>query len=241
MINHSNHKPLLKPKFKEIPLYIFRAFLFISSNGINLIILILLLTFWQTGSKIMTTIATIFNPTASPPKIDASTIILQQVQQASELTTAVFVMETVVPTSQDRKIGEFVIATTKLLYIAHGEVRAGVDLHQLTAEDIKIERNKVIINLPAPQILDSKIDVRQSQVYDYNRGFLSLGPDVAPQLQTLAQQETLKNMVNQACSQGFLEEANQKAETTLIGLLNLAGYEKVEIKTTPPERNSCQI
>jgi hypothetical protein len=57
--------------------------------------------------------------------------------------------------------------------------------------------------------------VRQSQVYDYDRGFLSLGPDVAPQLQTLAQQETLKNIVTQACRQGFLEEANQKAETTI--------------------------
>jgi hypothetical protein len=97
---------------------------------INIIILIYTShVFGKPVSKIISTITTIFNPTACHPKNRYSTIILQQVRQASELTTAVFVMEAVVPTSQDRKIGEFVIATTKLLYIAHGEVRAGVDLN----------------------------------------------------------------------------------------------------------------
>jgi hypothetical protein len=241
MINPTKDKQLLKPILTQIPLSIVRYFLLMSTSAIAIIAFIVILSFWQTGNKIISTITSIFNPEAATPKIDIPTVILHQVRQASELTTAIFVMEAVVPTSQDRKIGEFVVATTKLLYIAQGEVRAGVDLTQLTAENIQVTDNKVIINLPPPKILDSKIDVAESKVYDYNRGFLSLGPDVAPQLQTLAQQETLKTIVNKACSQGFLEEANQKAETTITGLLNLAGYEKVEIKTTPPAPDTCKI
>jgi hypothetical protein len=57
---------------------------------------------------------------------------------------------------------------------------------------VQVTNNTIQLRLPPPRILDSKIDVNRSSVYDYNRGFLGLGPDVGPQLQTLAQRETLK-------------------------------------------------
>ncbi|MFN9672445.1 MAG: DUF4230 domain-containing protein [Microcystis sp.] len=60
-------------------------------------------------------------------------------------------------------------------------------------------------------------------VYDYDRGFLGLGPDVAPQLQTLAQQETLEKILATACQKGILQEANQKAVLALTQLLLNSG------------------
>ena len=148
-------------------------------------------------------------------------------------------METIIPASAERKLGEFPIATTKLLYIARGEVRAGIDLSQLTESDIKVNNNNIQINLPAPKILDSKIDVNRSSVYDYDRGFLNLGPDVAPQLQTLAQRKTLTKIIDTACEQGILEIANQRAETAISQLLIGTDNKQIEIKITTPSDNSC--
>jgi hypothetical protein len=125
-----------------------------------------------------------------------------------------------------------------LLYIARGEIKAGVDLNELTNADIKVNNNSIEISLPPAKILDSKIDVNRSRVYDYDRGFLNLGPDVAPQLQTLAQRKTLVEIVNTACNEGILEEANIKAKQTISQLLVNTGYQ-VQVETRSPE--SCGV
>jgi hypothetical protein len=208
-------------------------------GGIFLVILLLLFDIWRSGGKLISAIESFFAP--STPKIDVSRILLTQIRGVSELTTAVFTMEAVVPTSADRKLGEIVVATTKLLYIAQGEVRAGIDLNQLTPEAIRVSNDGIEIQLPAPEILDRKIEVDRSQVYDYNRGFLGLGPDIAPQLQTLAQQETLAKIVQNACDRGILQEANERSKIALTQLLTTAGYQKIDIKTTDPSKADCQF
>ncbi|NEO83263.1 MAG: DUF4230 domain-containing protein [Spirulina sp. SIO3F2] len=169
------------------------------------------------------------------PVVDAPTLIVQSIREASELTTAVYSLETVVPTSQDRVWGDVVVGTTKLLYIAYGEVRAGIDLSQLDATDVQVAAEQLTVQLPPPQILDRLVDVGRSQVYDYNRGFLSLGPDVAPQLQTLAEREALAKLDIAACEQDILERANERAATAITELLTLSGYDNVVVNTTPAD------
>ncbi|MDV2998416.1 MAG: hypothetical protein N5P05_000022 [Chroococcopsis gigantea SAG 12.99] len=215
---------------------LFRSLGNVGQTGVTLLMLLIILSILQLGSRVFTRLDAWFSPAV--PKIETTSLIINQIRSVSQLTTSIFVMETVVPTSQERKLGDFVIGETKLLYIAQGEVRAGINLDKLTADNVKIHGKDVIIQLPAPEILDSKIDVSQSKVYDYDRGFLGLGPDVAPQLQTLAQQETLKRVTKAACQQGILKEANKKAQLAITGLLTTAGYEKVEIISK--ESKSCQ-
>lgn len=210
-----------------------------TQGGIVLAIILVFFGMWQSGSKLISAIESFFAP--STPKIDRASILLTQIKGVSELTTAVFTMEAVVPTSADRKLGEIVVATTKLLYIAQGEVRAGIDLSSLKPQDITVENEKIKIQLPPPKILDQKVDVAGSQVYDYDRGFLGLGPDMAPQLQTLAQQETLTKIVQNACARGILQEANERAKVALTQLLTTAGYQNIAIKTTEPSLRECQI
>ncbi len=208
-----------------------KKLLLMGSSGITILTFFMLLGAWRMGNGFLDTISGFFQPTQ--PQVDIPTLIVEQMRDASELTTTVFVTQAFVPTSADRKLGELVVATTKLLYLAHGEVRAGVDLSELTQNDIKVINNEVEITLPPAEIIDSKIDVNSSQVYDYNRGFLGLGPDVAPDLQTLAQRETLSKIVDSACSQGILEQANKSAVFTVTKLLNTSGYKNVEVKTSP--------
>lgn len=173
------------------------------------------------------------------PHVDVRTLVVQQVRGASELTTAVFAMEAVVPTKRDRTLAGYTVGTTTLLYIGYGEVRAGVDLNQLTSEDITIQGDRITVQLPPPIILDSKIDVNRSTVYDYDRGFLSLGPDAAPQLQQLAQQATLAKITEAACQQQLLDEANTRAEQVIQRLLKTAGYANVTVLTQPVSAAAC--
>lgn len=218
---------------------LFRNLLLMTTGGAVLLAVVLGVGVLRSGTRFFEGLHTMFNAPQPKPQVDVRSLIVSQVRGASELTTAVFTMEAVVPTRQDRNLGGYTLGTTTLLYIAYGEVRAGVDLKDLKPEDVQVVNNTIQLKLPPPRILDSKIDVNRSSVYDYNRGFLGLGPDVAPQLQMLAQQETLKKIVTAACSNGVLTQANDRAQLVVEKLLNTAGYKAVEVKSQSPQPSSC--
>ena len=195
---------------------------------------------WRSGQQFLQAVPALFIPAVTEPEVDVRTVVVQQLREASELTTAIFAMEAVVPTQSDRTLAGYVIGSTNLLYIAHGEVRAGVDLSQITVDDVQLgEESAIRITLPPPQILDSKLDVGKSTVYDYDRGWLSLGPDNAPLLQTRAQQEALGKINAAACTTGLLAEANRRAEITVGQLLSTAGFQSVKVITQPPRPSAC--
>ena len=206
------------------------------------VLCLMLLNIWRAGGQWTRGLTSLLQMTEAEPRADDHTMILQQITGVSELTTAVLAMESVVPTSSDRMLGSYVIGTTRLLYIAHGEVSAGIDLSQLEEDDIRITGDTLQVQLPPPMILDSKIDVQRSRVYDYDRGFLGLGPDAAPELQALAQRETLAELVKVACERQLLEQANERATTVLSQLLNSTGdYQSVLINTQTPDPGACQL
>jgi hypothetical protein len=220
-----------KPSYFNLSLL--KSLLSLMKGGVSLITLVILIIIWRNGSSFVQKIGTIFNPSVTPPQVNVSNLIVQQIRGVSELTTTVFVMDAVVPTSSERKIGEWVVGETNLLYIARGEVRAGIDLSEVTQDHVTVTNDTIQIQLPPPKILDRKIDVNHSQVYSYDRGFLNLGPDTAPELQTEAQRQTLTKVVQTACSQGILTQAQDRAVITITQLLQTTGYPNIEVKTTP--------
>ncbi|MEO0351157.1 MAG: DUF4230 domain-containing protein [Cyanobacteria bacterium P01_A01_bin.15] len=196
---------------------------------------------WRSGDRFMDGMRLMFTPKPPEDKVDTRTLVVNQVQGASELTTAIFSMEAVVPTESNRTVGNYVIGQTNLLYIAHGEVRAGIDLSAISEENIEVIDDSgdlppsLLVTLPAPKILDSKLDVTRSDVYDYDRGFLQLGPDRAPELQTLAQQEALKRIRQGACDEGILTMASERAEVTMRQLIEPMGYGNLTVTVAEPE------
>lgn len=196
---------------------------------------------WRSGEQFVTGIKLALTPSEPEDQVDVRTVVVQQMQGASELTTAVFTMEVVVPTSSRRTIANYEIGKTTLVYVAHGEVRAGVDLGAIRPTDIiQAEEDTVLrVVLPPPTIIDRKIDVSQSQVYDYNRGFLGLGPDRAPELQDQAQAVALERVLVAACQQGILQQASDRAELVVSKLLQNTGFERVEVDSRPPANTAC--
>jgi DNA-binding transcriptional regulator YiaG len=66
-----------------------------------------------------------FLPADPVEEVDVQTVVVQQIRGASELTTAIFTMEAVVPTTSSRTVANWEVGKTTLVYIAKGEVRAG--------------------------------------------------------------------------------------------------------------------
>ncbi len=219
----------------------FGGLLWMLSGGALTAALLIGFSQWQWGDRLKSAFSTLINPPQPAATVDVRSIMIQTMREASELTTASFIMQAVVPTEQDATLSGFTIGTTKLLYVAHGEVQAGVDLSQLTEQSVQTSGDTIQIQLPPPKILNSKIDVTKSQVYDYNRGFLGLGPDVAPDLQTKAQQEALQKIVQAACEAGLLQKASDRAKFVVTQLLNTASYKSVAIVAQPVPANACAI
>jgi hypothetical protein len=176
-------------------------------------------------------------PTATP-RIDIGPVVLHQIQGLSELTTTQFGMQTVVTASKGRNLGPFEF-NTRLLYVAYGEVRAGIDLSLLGPADVVVQDDRsVTVTLPPPQILGSKLDVKRSYVYDFQQGILS---PPAPELQTEAERQALDQIIAGACQSDILGQANQRAELAITKLLGVMNFEEITVKTQMPEAgaNPC--
>lgn len=213
--------------------------LLLGTTGAAIGLLVTGMSLRQASDRLFGGLARWFNAPAPAPEVAVESVVIQQMRDASELTTAVFTMQAVVPTQQDAAVNGFVFGTTKLLYIAQGNVKAGVDLSQLSTASVTTSGEQVTVQLPAPRILDSKIDVNRSKIYDYNRGFLGLGPDVGPELQTLAQKEALQSIEAAACQNGLLQQASDRAQLVVTQLLTTAGYKQVTVKAQAPAPNAC--
>src|SRR5687768_4982359 len=115
-------------------------------------VLVFMFGMWRTGDRFMEGLGSIFNAPQPTAQVDVRSLVIRQIRGASELTTSIFAMEAVVPTSRERTVAGVVVGNTTLLYIAYGEVRAGVDLSEIQAEDVQVISDTIHIRLPPPRI-----------------------------------------------------------------------------------------
>jgi hypothetical protein len=122
-------------------------------------------------------------------------------------------------------LGQFVQGENRVLLLAHGIVKAGIDLKRLGPEDVLIIGKKITLHLPPPQITDAYLDERQTQVIDWEKGFLR---DFDKGLETTARQNAVDDISRAARRAGILKDADDRARRELALFLNLAGFEQVE-------------
>ncbi|BBC23708.1 DUF4230 domain-containing protein [Pseudanabaena sp. ABRG5-3] len=167
-------------------------------------------------------------------------LVIQQVKDVSELTTAIFETENIIDVKKKGGIGG--VGESKLLYIAHGSMRVGFDLSEFHDDDILIENNKITVNLPPLKVLDTKLDVNESRVYDYSRGWLiNLGPDVVELVES-AQREAITKIEESACKDWLIKTANERVKQIAQRFLNLFMNDKgytVTVKVKIYSDSSC--
>lgn len=106
--------------------------------GASLLAVAYLLGRWQTAHE--------KSEHQSSPEIVAksSSQLLDKLKMVNELHTAMGIVQTIVTSSQDSKIFGMSVGSTKLLYVAVGQVRAGIDLAKLNPSAITV---RIIISI----------------------------------------------------------------------------------------------
>jgi hypothetical protein len=116
----------------------------------------------------------------------------------------------------------------KIILLAHGVVKAGVDLSRLRAEDVVAGDQRILVALPRATVTDQYLDEKATQVLDRRTGLLRAYDQ---KLEQQARQEAITQIVRAARLNGIEREANERAREQLIRLLKSLGYQEVEIRT----------
>jgi hypothetical protein len=151
--------------------------------------------------------------------------VVQHIQSLSDLSTGSSWVQTVVTSEQNNKIFGVEVGHAELLYVAYGRVVAGVDLSELDASRISVKKYTIHVLLPRAVVLDAKIDVDQSFVYDLRTSMFF--PPETMFLQSDAEQEALAQVIETALESNLLEVATENAAEIVKELLE--GFVDAEV------------
>jgi hypothetical protein len=143
------------------------------------------------------------------------------VQTLSQLVTVKYVLEKVVILEDVKWYGE-----NRVLLLAHGVVKAGVDLQKLKPEDLRIEDKKVVMKLPRANITDVYLDEQKTQVIENSTGLLRAFDKT---LEQNARRQAVGDMRLVARHNGIYEEAEERAKLQLTHLFRQLGFD-VEVQ-----------
>jgi len=148
-----------------------------------------------------------------------TTSVVHEVQSLSEIITVKYVIEKVVVLEDVKWYGE-----SRVLLLAHGVVKAGIDLKRLQPSDVSISGKTISVRLPVPQITDAYLDDTQTQVIDHSTGLLRA---FDKDLEQTARQNAVDDIGRAARKGGILEDADKRARTEIETFLKRAGFESV--------------
>jgi hypothetical protein len=162
-------------------------------------------------------------------RVENTATIIRQVQTLSDLVTVKYVMEKVefVDSPPGSALGQFVQGDNKVMLLAQGIVKAGIDLKKIAPGDVTISGKNLTVTLPRPEITDAYLDDSQTRVIERTTGFLrSLDKD----LEQTTRQYAVDDIRRAAQSSGILNDANDRARTELRTFFQQAGFETVEFR-----------
>jgi hypothetical protein len=163
------------------------------------------------------------------PRVANTVAVVEQVQTLSDLVTVKYVMQKVeiVDSPPESTLGKFIQGDNKVLLLAMGVVKAGIDLKKITPDDVTISGRVITIKLPPPRITDAYLDDSQTKVIERTTGFLrSLDKD----LEQTTRQYAVQDIRIAAQQNGILNDANDRARLELRSFLLEAGFERVDFR-----------
>jgi len=151
--------------------------------------------------------------------------LVTRVRELNRLETATMRVVSVSTIRQSYDLIPNALAGDELTLYAAGDVIAGVDLSLLKPDDVHREPDgTIVVRLPPPQLLVSRIDNRASHVIDRRTGVFRRA-DIG--MEGRARQYAEQNIRNEAIRKGILPLAQQNAEARVAELLHTLGAVKV--------------
>jgi hypothetical protein len=180
------------------------------------------------GSDLSTRIAEVLNPT--PTILPNPMTIIRDVRSLARLETIQYTIEKVI-TAESGQGPLGILFGDKLIFVAHGQVIAGVDMSKLDTRDLEVKDGVLYVSLPEPEIFVVDLDNEKSYVYDRETGYLTKGQ---VNLESDARRAAEREIEKAAAEDGVLDLARQNAESYLSRLFRDLGYlDVIFVGSTP--------
>lgn len=151
--------------------------------------------------------------------------LVTRVRDLNRLETATMRVTSISTVKQTYDLIPNALAGDELTLYSAGDVIAGVDLSLLKPDDIRREpEGTIVVRLPPPQLLVSRLDNRASHVIQRRTGVFRRA-DIG--LEGRARQYAEQNIRNEAVHRGILQLAQTNAEGRVAELLHSLGAAKV--------------
>ena len=159
------------------------------------------------------------------PRIDPPSV-LAQIQRLNQLATVKYTIQKVIGlTEQKQPVG-----SESILLIVQASVQAGIDLASLRSDDVVVRPDgTVVLRLPAAKILSVSIDEKETKVWDRWKTWWTPWVGYSLDLEQRARLAGVEAATKAALDMGILAQAGTNAETSIRGLLGLAGVKSVQI------------
>mgnify|MGYP006277654967 CR=1 FL=1 len=175
----------------------------------------------QISGTLSTQVSRVLNPT--PTIIPDPVTIIREIRSLARLETIKFSVEKIITAETRQGVFEWLVGDS-LIFVAHGEVIAGVDLNELKSDDLEVKDGILHVRLPQPEIFVTVLDNQQSYVYDRDTGLFSRGE---VDLETEARRAAEREIREGALEDDILVLAGQNAELFLERMFRDLGYNRV--------------
>jgi hypothetical protein len=159
-------------------------------------------------------------PDLDPPSV------LTQVRQLNQLATVRYTVQKVVGLRERKQpVGE-----ESILLILQASVEAGIDLASLRSEDVfRRPDGALVVRFPPAKLLNVSVDEKETKVWDREKTWWTPWVPYSLDLEQRARQAGLEAVKQAALEMGILKQAERNAESSIRGLLGLAGVKSVVI------------
>jgi len=162
------------------------------------------------------------------PLLD-SPAVLVRVQQLNQIATVKYIVQKVVGL-RDQKVP---VGSESILLIMQANVEAGIDLASMHSDDVTVRSDGgVVLQLPPPKILNIVIDEKETKVWDRQKTWWTPWVPYSLDLEQRARLAGLEAIKQTALEMGILGQAERNAESSIQGLLGLAGLKSVRFVPT---------
>src|SRR5829696_7585627 len=178
------------------------------------------------------------NPFGTDTKDRSRPVLMKSLENLSDYHAATANMQVVVDVEEDAGLLPSFIKGERTLFVAAGTVDAAVDFRGLSrdpkAVQVSPDRRAVTLTLPAPKLLEPRLDPDRTRVYDRDRGVLDRAEDALSDRpgdeQPLYQTAEDKLAAAAAADPKLLQTAERNTRAMLEGLLRGLGFEKITIE-----------
>ena len=166
----------------------------------------------------------------------SSPVVLRSIENLRRFQAATGHYEVIVDLEKDTRYVPSAIRGERVLFVAVGDVEAGVDFTDLKDDAVRVSDNRrtVHLELPHAELFGARVDPARSYVYDRDRGLVDRvasifqdNPTSEQELYLLAQQK-LEDAAEERPD--ILARAERNTRLMLLGLLKALGFTSVSIE-----------